>query len=251
MTIDEQPRRHRAHLHPLDRIAEPASLVALRRRLARSLPLVELPDLLFDVAAWTRFCDEFTHLSAGEGRAQDLWVSICAVLVAEACNVSVASVARTDVAALTRERLVYVAHNYLRPDTLVPANARLVNFQATIALARKWGGGDVASADGLRFVVPARAFHGGPNPHYFGQGSGVTLYGFISNQYTQFHHIVVPGTMRDSLFILEGLLENRTELRPTTIATDTAGSSEVIFALFWLLGYQFTPRPPALDETRS
>ena len=132
----------------------------------------------------------------------------------------------------------------------MPANARLVNHQATIALARKWGGGDVASADGLRFVVPARAFHGGPNPHYFGQGSGITLYGFISNQYTQFHHIVIPGTMRDSIFILEGLLENRTELRPTTIATDTAGSSELIFALFWLLGYQFTPRLADLDETR-
>jgi len=250
LTIDEHPRRHRARLHPLDRVVEPASLITLRHRVASSLPLVELPELLLDVAAWTGFCDEFIHLSTGDSRVPDLAVSICAVLVAEACNVSLASVARPDVVALTRERLVYVAHNYLRPETLVPANACLVNYQTTIALARKWGGGDVASADGLRFMVPARAFHGGPNPHYFGQGSGITLYGFISNQYTQFHHIVIPGTMRDSIFILEGLLENRTELRPTTIATDTAGSSEVIFGLFWLLGYQFTPRLADLNEAR-
>lgn len=175
---------------------------------------------------------------------------MCAVLLAEACNVGLAPLARPDVPALTRERLVHVAHNYLRPDTLARANARLVNHQATITLARAWGGGDVASVDGLRFVVPARAFHGGPNPHYFGRGTGVTLYGFISNQVTQFHHIVIPGTLRDSIFILEGLLENRSELNPTTIASDTAGSSDLVFGLFWLLGYQFTPRLADLDEAR-
>ncbi len=29
----------------------------------------------------------------------------------------------------------------------------------------------------------------------------------------------------------------------TEIMTDTAGASELVFGLFWLLGYQFSPRP--------
>ena len=33
---------------------------------------------------------------------------------------------------------------------------------------------DVASADGMRFVVPVRTVHAGPNPKYFGIGRGVT-----------------------------------------------------------------------------
>jgi TnpA family transposase len=41
---------------------------------------------------------------------------------------------------------------------------------------------------------------------------------------------------------LEGLLEQQTGLNPTEIMTDTAGSSDLIFGLFWLLGYQFSPR---------
>lgn len=36
--------------------------------------------------------------------------------------------------------------------------------QNRITLARTWGGGDVASADGMRFVVPVRTLHAGPNP---------------------------------------------------------------------------------------
>jgi TnpA family transposase len=41
---------------------------------------------------------------------------------------------------------------------------------------------------------------------------------------------------------LEGLLEQQTGLSPTEIMTDTAGTSDMVFGLFWLLGYQFSPR---------
>ena len=50
------------------------------------------------------------------------------------------------------------------------------------------------------------------------------------------------ATLRDSIFVLEGLLEQQTHLQPKEIMTDTAGASELIFGLFWLLGYQFSPR---------
>ncbi|MEF1341653.1 Tn3 family transposase, partial [Vibrio rotiferianus] len=53
---------------------------------------------------------------------------------------------------------------------------------------------------------------------------------------------VIPGTLRDSIFVLEGLLEQQTGLNPTEIMTDTAGASDMVFGLFWLLGYQFSPR---------
>jgi TnpA family transposase len=61
---------------------------------------------------------------------------------------------------------------------------------------------------------------------------------------------VIPGTLRDSLYLLEGLLEQETSLKPVEIMTDTAGVSDVIFGLFWLLGYQFSPRLADIGETR-
>ena len=44
------------------------------------------------------------------------------------------------------------------------------------------------------------------------------------------------------LYILGGLLEHQTRLQPVEVMTDTAGASEVVFGLFWLPGYQFSPR---------
>jgi TnpA family transposase len=54
--------------------------------------------------------------------------------------------------------------------------------------------------------------------------------------------LVVPGTLRDSLFLLAVVLEQQTELNPTKIMTDTGAYTDVVFGLFWLLGYRFSPR---------
>lgn len=138
----------------------------------------------------------------------------------------------------------------MRPETLILANARLVNAQSLISIARSWGGGEVASADGLRFVVPVRTVNAGANSKYFGQGRGITYYNFTSDQFTGFHGLVIPGTLRDSLFVLVGLLEQQTSLRPKELMTDTSGYSDVVFGLFWLLGYQFSPRLADAGEAR-
>ena len=115
---------------------------------------------------------------------------------------------------------------------------------------RAWGGGEVASADGLRFVVPVRTVHAGPNPKYFGIGRGVTYDNLVSDQFTGLHGMTVPGTLRDSLVLLAVALEQQTELQPTQIMTDTGAYSDVVFGLFRLLGYRFSPRLADIGGTR-
>jgi TnpA family transposase len=226
----------------LDKLDEPPSLTRLSGQVNELLPTVDLTELLLEIHAHTGFVDEFTHVSESNARAEDLAISICAVLLAEACNIGLEPLIKHHVPALTRHRLNWVKQNYLRAETLVRANTRLVDHQATLPLAKKWGGGEVASADGMRFVTPIRTINAGPNRKYFGSSRGITWYNFMSDQYSGFHGIVIPGTLRDSIFVLEGLLEQQTSLYPTEIMTDTAGTSDMVFGLFWLLGYQFSPR---------
>lgn len=104
------------------------------------------------------------------------------------------------------------------------------------------------SADGMRFVTPVRTVNSGANRKYFGSHRRITWYNFMSDQYSGFHGIVIPGTLRDSIFVLEGLLEQQTGLNPTEIMVDTTGTSDIVFGLFWLLGYQFSPRLADVGE---
>lgn len=226
----------------LEKLEEPESLTQLSEHVTGLLPAVDLTELLLEIHAHTGFADEFTHVSESNARADDLNISICAVLLAEACNIGLEPLVKHQIPALTRHRLSWAKQNYLRSETLVRANARLVDYQSILPLAKKWGGGEVASADGMRFVTPIRTINAGPNRKYFGSQRGITWYNFVSDQYSGFHGIVIPGTLRDSIFVLEGLLEQQTGLNPTEIMTDTTGTSNMVFGLFWLLGYQFSPR---------
>jgi len=105
-------------------------------------------------------------------------------------------------------------------------------------------------AGGLRFVVPVRTVHAGPNPKYFGMGRGVTYYNLVSDQFTGLHGITVPGTLRDSLVLLAVVLEQQTELQPTQIMTDTGAYADVVFGLFRLAGFRFCPRLADVGGTR-
>lgn len=234
----------------LDKLEEPDSLVELRKRLTALLPRVDLPELLLEIHERTGFADEFIHIGEGGARVEGLHKSVCAVLIAEACNVGLEALVKPDDPALTRSRLSWVAQNYFRAETLTEANTRLVDAQANIPLTDVWGGGELASVDGLRFVVPVRTINAGPNPKYFGRGRGITYLNYMSDLSTGFHGMVVPGTLRDSLFLLDGILENKTGLDPKEITSDTAGYSDVIFGLFFLLGYQFSPRLADAGEAR-
>jgi TnpA family transposase len=196
---------------------------------------VELPELLLEVQAWTGFASDFTHVNEHGAHADVLPISVCAVLLAEACNVGLEPLVRPEIPALMRARLAWIQQSYIRADTITAANARLVDVHAALPLTLAWGGGELASADGLRFVVPVRSVHAGANPKYFGRGKGVTYINYTSAGSIGFFGFVVPGTLRDSMVILDGLLEQHTSLRPTTLVTDSASYSDIVFGLFMLL----------------
>jgi TnpA family transposase len=240
--IETEGKRHELILTPLDRIEEPASLTQLRAAVHQRLPRVDLPEIVLEIAARTGFMGAFTHLTERESRASNLTMSLCAVMTAQATNTGFEPLVRQDTPALRRDRLSWVEQNYVRAETLTLANAKLVAAQNASKLAHAWGGGDVASADGLRFVVPVHTVHAGYNPKYFGHRPGVTWYNLLSNQFSGLNAITVPGTLRDSLVLLAVVLEQETELQPTEIMTDTGAYSDVVFGLFRLVGYRFCPR---------
>ena len=226
----------------LDALPEPATLVVLRERVDALMPAADLPELVLEIAAKTGFIDGFTNDQEPGAKLGDLATSLCAVLVAQACNVGYKPLVDESNPALREARLRYVAQRYLRPETLAAANARIVDFHAKLPLAERWGGGEVASIDGLRFVVPRRTIHAAYNRRYFDRRRGVTLLGTTADHYAGLHTVVITGTQPDAPYILDGLLDPQTSVRPREIVTDTAGYTDVIFGLFRLLGYQYSPR---------
>jgi hypothetical protein len=174
--------RARLVVDHLDALGEPDSLVWLRAVAQAMLPRVDLPELLLEVHAWTGFLDAYPHLADVSTRTKDLAVSVAALLVAEACNVGLTPVIKPGEAALSRARLAHVDQYYVRAENHAAANAVLIDAQAQIPIAQAWGGGLLASVDGLRFVVPVRTINAGPSPKYFGYKRGITWLNAVNDQ---------------------------------------------------------------------
>jgi TnpA family transposase len=248
--VKDSKGKDRIKLSRLEKVDEPESLKKLKEQVAQLMPQIDFPELLLEVNQMTSFTEELSHISEMGARVSEISVSLCAVLMAESCNIGLEPIINEDIPHLTRNRLSWVEQNCIRAETISKSNARIVDYHTKQPLAKKIGTGDIASADGLRFTCAVRTINSGPNRKYYGSKRGLTYYNFSSDQGAGFHGIVITGTIRDSLYLLDGMQDQETSLDPREIMTDTAGASEIIFALFWLLGYQFSPRLADIGKAR-
>jgi TnpA family transposase len=212
------------------------------------LPRVDVPDLLIEVDAWTGFSQQFFHAGESRSRSRDLLRHLYASVLAQACNLGLTAMA--EVAELPYDQLRWATNWYLREETLKAANAAIVNYQHGLPLAQAWGGGTLSSSDGQRFPVRGKAANATALPYYFGLGKGITFYTHTSDQHSQYGTKVVPATIRDATYVLDEILDNETELPILEHTTDTTGYTELVFALFDLLGLQFAPRIRDLGDQR-
>ena len=250
IVVPEGGGRARLSVDKLGALGEPQSLTWLKNTTEAMLPRIDLPDPLFEVHSWTGFLHAFKHVSARPTRMEGLLVSLVALLVSEACNIGLTPVSDPNERALTRSRLSHVDQNYLRADTIAAANAALVTAQSRIELAQRWGGGMLASIDGLRFVVPVKSINTGPSPKYYGYKRGLTWLNAVNDQVAGIGAMVVRGTPCDSLFTLDTLLNLDGGVRPEMIATDNASYSDMAFGLYKMLGFRFAPRFRDLADQR-
>ena len=231
---------------PLRAEETPARVSILQQAVQESLPLVELTDLLVEVDSWTHFSRHLEHAGGSEPRTKEQLTHLYAAILAQACNLGITAMAQ--LADLSFEQLEWCTNWYLREETLRPAVTTVVNYQYRLPLSRNFGGGTLSSSDGQRFPVAVKTRNATALPRYFGLGRGLTFFSWTSDQYSQYGSKVAPSTSRDATYVLDEILDNETELPIVEHATDTAGYTEMLFALFDLLGLQFAPRIRDLGE---
>lgn len=233
-------------ISPLD-AAVPTSAQTLITQASSLLPHVKITELLLEVDAWTGFTRHFTNLKTGS-TAKDKTLLLTTIL-ADGINLGLSKMAEscTDV---TYAKLSWLQAWHIRDETYSAALAELVNAQSRHPFAEFWGDGTTSSSDGQRFKAGGSAESTGHvNPKY-GSGPGRLFYTHISDQYAPFSSKVVNVGVRDSTYVLDGLLYHESDLRIEEHYTDTAGFTDHVFGLMHLLGFQFAPRIRDLGDTK-
>ncbi len=231
---------------PLDAVV-PDTAQILIDQAARILPHVKITELLLEVDEWTGFTRHFAHLKSGD-LAKDKNLLLTTIL-ADAINLGLTKMAES-CPGTTYAKLAWLQAWHIRDETYGVALSELVNAQYRHPFAEHWGDGSTSSSDGQNFRTGNKAESTGHiNPKY-GSSPGRTFYTHISDQYAPFHTKVVNVGVRDSTYVLDGLLYHESDLRIEEHYTDTAGFTDHVFALMHLLGFRFAPRIRDLGETK-
>jgi TnpA family transposase len=229
----------RLELSRPDALDENPATIALRTELDRITPRIDIPDLLAEVQTWTGFADQLTHAGGANPRMPDLQQHLIGALLAWGLNIGPTRMAES--CALTYRQLAWATEWYLGDEQLQTANDVLVDYLHQLQIAAHWGTGTFSSSDGQRSAARGRAAAGDPLAREFGYRRGaLNVINWVTDQYSQYGTKVVSVAEREAIHTLEAILH--TELPVAEHTTDTHGATELVFALFDLLGLRFIPR---------
>jgi TnpA family transposase len=133
-----------------------------------------------------------------------------------------------------------VNQRHVTEETLEEAITRVINAYNRFALPKAWGTGQRAAADGTKWDIYEQNLLSEYHVRYGGYG-GIGYY-HVSDTYIALFSHFMPCGVWEAVHILDGLLQNRSDIQPDTIHGDTQAQSTTVFALAYLLGIKLMPR---------
>ena len=225
----------------------PAEADSLILDLYRRLPEVRITDILMDVDNDTGFTDAFTHLRTGAPCKDRL--GLLNVVLAEGLNLGLSKMAGAS-STHSFTQLARLSNWHVESEAINRALATVLEAQAQLPMAKHWGAGETASSDGQFFPTTRQGEAMNLINAKYGNEPGLKAYTHVSDQYAPFATQVIPATVNEAPYILDGLLMNPTGKRIKEQYADTGGFTDLVFAATSLLGYRFIPRIRDLPSKR-
>ena len=197
-------------------------------------------EILKNAYHWTGWTRHFGPLSGSDPKLADPVTRYIILAFGQGCNLGFAQTAKHMRNKVTAHELSFVNCRHVTTELLDRAIVDLVNAYHRCALPKVWGSGKTAAADGTKIEVYRENLFSEYHLRYGGFG-GIAYY-HISDLYVAlFSHFITSGTW-EGIYIIDGLLKNRSTIQPDIVHADTQGQSTTVFAMAHLLGIQLMPR---------
>ncbi len=215
--------------------------------LYQQLPPARITDLLLEVDERTGFSEAFTHLRTGAPCVDR--IGLMNVLLAEGVNLGLRKMAAATNTHSFWE-LLRIARWHVEGSAYDRALAMIVEAHADLPMTAFWGQGRSASSDGQFFLATEQGEAMNMVNAKYGNVPGLKGYSHVSDQYAPFATQVIPATVSEAPYILDGLLMNDAGRHVRHHFADTGGFTDHVFAACSLLGYRFAPRIRDLPQKR-
>jgi TnpA family transposase len=237
LTIDDEgtPHLKRLQARPL-----PEDLHTIEAVLKDRMPERHLLDILKDVQHWVGYTRHFGPPSGADPQLADPVLRYIFTVFGYACELGASQTARHANGPISRQVLRRINEQHITASKLEASLRDVIAAYTRFELPFLWGSGKTAIADGTHVELVENNLLGAHHVRY-GRFGGIAYHHISDTYIALFSHFMACGVW-EAVYILDGLLKNRSVLQPDTLHADTHGQAEPVFGLAALLGIQLLPR---------
>lgn len=216
-----------------------ADLQKLDKLITENLPEVSIIDILTDTEKWLGLHKIFGPLSGNDIRIDEPEKRFITTLFCYGCNLGPVQTAKS-VKNMSRKQIAWLNLRHTSEDRLERAITQVVNAYNKFDLPKYWGSGKHVAADGTMWDLYEQNLLTEYHIRYGGYG-GIGYY-HVSDTYIALFSHFIPCGVYEAVYILDGLMNNKSDIQPDTLHGDTQAQSYPVFGLSHLLGINLMPR---------
>jgi TnpA family transposase len=215
------------------------SALALEAALRARMPERTLLGVLDRTAHWLEWHRRFSPASGSDPKLADPFFRYVITTFCYGTNLGPAQAAR-HIAGVSAHELSATARRHVTVEKLNKAIADVVNAFMELDPIKVWGDGSVVAADGTQVDTFIDNLLAETSIRYGGTG-GIGYY-YISDTYIALFSRFIPVGVWEAVYLIQGLLDQQSKVKPSQVHTDTQGQALPVYALVHLFGFDLMPR---------
>jgi TnpA family transposase len=209
---------------------------------------ISLIEIMYTVARSTKFWDYFENLQQRGNKVKVDKEVLLATIFALGCNIGISKAAK--ITNLNESDLEYARKWFLSVENLKEANEKVVETISKLELPNIYKQADgrlYTSSDGQKIINNTETLNANYSYKYGLAAKASVNYTHIDMRHILFHSTVISASEREAIYVVDGLLHSKW-IKSDIHSTDTFGSTEAVFGLCYLLGFDLVPRIKDLNE---
>ncbi|MFN3233858.1 MAG: Tn3 family transposase [Gammaproteobacteria bacterium] len=211
----------------------------VKKAVMAKMPVISIVDAMVDVERWLNLSVYFKPLSGNESKIKNYSTRFIATSLSYGCNLGPTQTERC-LMNFSRKQIAWLFHHHVTEQRLIKTSNHIINGYNLFELPKHWGPGDSASVDGTFWDMYSQNLLAAHHIRY-GRYGGVGYY-HVSDQYIALFSNFISSAVHESVYLLDGVVENDSDMKINKVYGDSWAQSEVLFGLSFLMCIAIMPR---------
>ena len=216
------------------------NLKSLEAALKERMPSRSVLEILSNVQHYTNFTRHFGPPSGSDPKLDQPTERYLLTTFCYGTNMGPTQLVKHLKNPVTDQQLSFANYRHIDTDRLLSARADIINGYARFDLPQLWGDGSRVAADGTKIAMARNNLMSEYHIRYGGFGG--IRYHFVTDHYLALFTSFITCGVWEGAYILDVFSQNKSEVKPDTVFSDTQGQNLPIFGLSYLLGIKLSPR---------